>query len=204
VSTTEAESATEGGGGETGRGNPNAEAGLPFSSMAERSRAARVIDLVEAAVCGLAAVGAFALYVLLDMWLTVSSSPVVIAITVLVTAVPAVALLRDRGRRLKAAAIAVIAVAVVAVRFVDWNSRKPFVRDYSMLHAGMTVGEVDAVMGKWIHGTGWPASMEPGAGELEIQGAIVFRHTNEGWGDSDWAIVRFERGRVAAVDFSSD
>nr|AYM54502.1 hypothetical protein [Myxococcus fulvus] len=112
---------------------------------------------------------------------------------------------------------------VVGIRLTEWNSRKPFLRDFSLLRIGMTRGEVEAVMGRYIEGTGWPANpyVQPEAphgmgsehardagrgpgGALELKDSVVYRHTHQGWGDSDWGIVRFEAGRVAELSFSPD
>lgn len=82
---------------------------------------------------------------------------------------------------------------IIGLRFVDWNSRKPFLRDLLSIRQGMTYAEVDAVMGKYIH--------EP---ESQTKDSVVYRHTNEGWGDSDCGFVSFSDGNVVAVEFSHD
>jgi len=99
------------------------------------------------------------------------------------------------------------AVAVAGVRWVNWNSRKPFLRDLYSLRVGMTPSQVEAVMGKYLKGTGWPANAgeDPTArGELSFPGTLVYRHTNKGWGNSDWGMVEFSDGQVVKVDFSPD
>ena len=99
------------------------------------------------------------------------------------------------------------AVVFAGLRCVNWNSRKSFLRDLYSIHVGMTRSQVDAIMGKYLKGTGWPATpfADPSAsGELAFPGVVVYRRRNEGWGDSDWGLVRFEENRVAAVDFSPD
>jgi hypothetical protein len=70
----------------------------------------------------------------------------------------------------------------------------------------MSAQEADALMSRWIVGTGWPTNPLQGAapGELQLPDSRVYRHTNEGWGDSDWGIVRFQNGRVVSVEFSHD
>jgi hypothetical protein len=62
-------------------------------------------------------------------------------------------------------------------------------------------------MEKHLKGTGWPVNplaAPSGKGEMAFPGFVVYRHTNEGWGNSDWGLVRFEANRVAAVDFKPD
>jgi hypothetical protein len=95
-----------------------------------------------------------------------------------------------------------------SVRFVDWNSRKPFLREFYSLQEGMTAEEVDQIMSGYMkaHGGGTPAQDQY---EFDEQGEIVtgwvtYRHTNEGWGDSDWGVVTFENGRVVRLQFLPD
>jgi hypothetical protein len=33
---------------------------------------------------------------------------------------------------------------------------------------------------------------------------MVYRHTSEGWGDSDWGEIHFEEGRVVEIRFLPD
>jgi hypothetical protein len=113
--------------------------------------------------------------------------------------------------------------ALIILHAVPWNSRKVFLRDFDKVRVGMTVEEVEAVMGKYIKGTGWPAgpsttrqvltevgtgismkTYESPTGELGIQDSVVYRHSNDGAFNSDWGIVRFQEGRVVWKDFMPD
>ena len=104
---------------------------------------------------------------------------------------------------------------------VPWTSRKPFLRALDQVVVGMDETEVRAVMGDYLEGTGWPdLSNEPAEpvggdgeprtvsvethGELEIDGSLVFRHSNDGRFNADWGIVEFDGGRVSGVRFSAD
>jgi hypothetical protein len=42
------------------------------------------------------------------------------------------------------------------------------------------------------------------SGELEIQDSITYRHSNEGAFNSDWAVVKFEDGKVVSKVFMPD
>jgi len=119
-------------------------------------------------------------------------------------------------------------LGIVALLYlVDWNTRKPFLRDLARIHVGMTEGEVRQIMGHYIEGTGWPASpfdnatnptgtltdLSSGAkysaavspsGELVIRDSLTFRHSNDGAFNSDWGIVSLSRGKVVKVEFSPD
>jgi hypothetical protein len=104
--------------------------------------------------------------------------------------------------------VSVSVAATIGVRYLDWDSRKPFLRDLYSLQVGMTPQEVEAKMRGYLRGTGWPQNPFSDApldgGELEIGSAQVYRHTNEGWGNSDWGIVRFDGGVLVGVEFSPD
>ena len=113
-------------------------------------------------------------------------------------------LLHGNPLRRQVLILALFAVAVFSIHLINWNSRKPFLKDLYRVEQGMTEAQVEQIMGKYIMGTGWPASpvsemTKPE--ELVPPNSVVYRHTNEGWGDSDWGVVTFEDNRVAQVDF---
>lgn len=92
---------------------------------------------------------------------------------------------------------------------VPWSSRKVFLHDLSRVKPGMSRAQVEEILGGYLHGTGWPAnpfwsSNESPSGELEIRGAQVFRHSNDGRFNSDWGVVHFEDDRVRSVEFLYD
>jgi hypothetical protein len=122
--------------------------------------------------------------------------------------------------------VAVVAVAAI-LYFVEWTTRKPFLRDLALVHVGMTEAEVRHIMGRYMEGTGWPAlpgsgfSNAPGTlnivgsasqysttnspdGQMVIRNSLVFRHSNDGAFNSDWGIVSLSNGKVVRVDFSPD
>jgi hypothetical protein len=95
-----------------------------------------------------------------------------------------------------------LVTAVFAVRFIDWDSRKPFLRDFNQIQMGMTAEEVDSVMAGYIKYTGPFAAMSV-QGEVQT-GAVSYRHTAEGWGDSDIGLITFAGGRVIGRTFYPD
>ena len=132
---------------------------------------------------------------------------------------------RSQFRRI-VALVAVITV-IAALYFVEWTTRKPFLRDLGRVRTGMTEAEVRQIMGRYMEGTGWPAipgsspSNAPGtlniagsasqystatssSGEMVIRDSLVFRHSNDGAFDSDWGIISLSSGRVVSVEFSPD
>jgi hypothetical protein len=120
-------------------------------------------------------------------------------------------LLYGRPMREKALILALFLVIVFSVRFIDWNSRKPFLRNFYYIKEGMTESQVDQIMSGYMKGYsgGPPPSLREYEPEFDEQGKIVtgwvtYRHTDEGWGDSDWGTVTFEDGYVVQKWFSPD
>jgi hypothetical protein len=121
----------------------------------------------------------------------------------------------SRPAVVRGVALAVIGLVIGALHQVDWTSRKPFLRDFARIRAGMTEAEVRQIMTGYLVGTGWPAlPLDPAANsagrpappahELTLRNSIVFRHSNDGRFNSDWGIVRFSQGKVAETEFSPD
>ena len=146
-----------------------------------------------------------------------------------VTVMFAATLIRPVALRSQVGRLGVLAavVAFVTVLFlVDWTTRKPFLRDLARVRVGMTEAEVRRIMGRYMEGTGWPASpfdTPTNTGTLSILGSssqyatttspdghmvirdsLVFRHSLDGAFNSDWGIVSFSSGRVVGVEFSPD
>lgn len=132
-----------------------------------------------------------------------------------------------RSQLLRVGVLVAFIAAIAALYFVDWTTRKPFLRDLARVRVGMTEAEVRHIMGRYMEGTGWPASpfdTSPNAtntladvgsgsqystttspsGEMVIQGSLVFRHSTAGAFNSDWGIVSLSNGRVVRVEFSPD
>ncbi len=130
------------------------------------------------------------------------------------------ALLRPRTlrtQRMPVSAFALVLALIAALHFVDWSTRKPFLRDLARVRIGMTEDEVRQVMAGYMEGTGWPAMPDrreaepsatpaesPSRGELAIPNSLVFRHSNESAFNSDWAVITISDGKVVSVNFSPD
>ncbi len=136
-------------------------------------------------------------------------------------------LLAGRFRRTKVTFQVVFVITVVLLWFFPMSSRQPFLRDLSSVRPGMTVAQVNAIMGKYMKGTGWPPNpFDSGAsspntltvlphgsthqtktnnkGEMEIADAITYRHSDEAEYNSDWGVVSFKNGRVVKTEFMPD
>ncbi|MCD6049652.1 MAG: hypothetical protein K0Q55_1055 [Verrucomicrobia bacterium] len=120
-----------------------------------------------------------------------------------------------------------IIVFILQLYFVDWTTRKPFLRDLDRIQVGMTESEVRHIMEGYLEGTGWPAlpgsnpTNAPGTlnivgsgsqystatsptGQLTIRDSLVFRHSNDGAFNSDWGIISLSSGKVISVEFHPD
>ena len=131
--------------------------------------------------------------------------------------------LLHRPSVLKCAVYGVFVASLVVLYAVPWNSRKVFLRDLDRVRPGMTVEDVESIMGSYMKGTGWPAGpaassdtlTEVGtditlktsvsrSGQLEIDDSIVYRHSNDDAFNSDWGIVQFNDGKVVQTTFMPD
>ncbi len=155
--------------------------------------------------------------------------PVAWWLYVVVAVVLTAGLIRPVPVRRQVARVGVLAGVMgvmAALNLVNWTTRKPFLRDVARIQAGMTEAEVRHIMGRYMEGTGWPASPfdRPGSrgtlaidgsgsqystttsseGQMVIRNSLVYRHSNEGAFNSDWGIVSLADGRVTHVEFSPD
>ena len=95
---------------------------------------------------------------------------------------------------------------IAILYFIPSSPRKPFLRDLNRVKPGMTSDQVEAIMGNYIKGTGWPPHPQStsGAKELAFKGKQVYRHSETGNYDSDWGIITYENDLVVSVEFSAD
>ena len=114
--------------------------------------------------------------------------------------------LRQQPRRLFS--LFTVCMIMTFLYVVPWSGRSAFLKRLYSIRPGMTINEARDLMAGYMEGTGWPAnpfdeSHESG-GEFKIQGALVFRHSDEPAYNSDWGIVHVKQGRVTHVEFSQD
>jgi hypothetical protein len=155
---------------------------------------------------------ALSAFLILDLGFSVSLFPQFIvpygAFWLLVGAL----LLGGRPMRDKLVILGLFVVILFTFRSVDWNSRKPFLRNLYRIEEGMGESQVEQIMNGYTktYGGGPPPS-HPEYREYEydeqgrlLTGWVTYRHTDEGWGDSDWGVVAFENGIVAWIQFLPD
>src|SRR2546421_10466976 len=81
---------------------------------------------------------------------------------------------------------------ILAFKHIDWNSRRPFIRDLLKIESGMTANEVDKIMKRYSGGSS-PANDE-----------LVYMHRVVGPFYSDMGIVKLLNDKVASVQFQPD
>jgi hypothetical protein len=136
-------------------------------------------------------------YLLLDRLAAVSLNPRAVALFCGLALLALAPFLLGRRRATQIALPLGPLCAMLAVHFVDWDSRKPFLRALDRVEVGMTIAEVDATMAGFLRHPALPDSAD---GEA----IISYRHTTEGWGDSDIGVIRFAGGRATSCEFLPD
>jgi hypothetical protein len=140
---------------------------------------------------------ALAVFVLFDLIAAVSVYlPVTLGYAALWLIVAAI-LVRRQPRSTQRWVLGLFLAAMVAIYVTNWDSRKPFLTNLFRIEPGMTVAQVDQLMAGYFRSPATP-------GQLSADGRITYRHTDEGWGDSDWGLVTFQNGRVSQVEFLPD
>ncbi len=89
-----------------------------------------------------------------------------------------------------------------SIRFVDWNSRKPFLKDLGRVSPGTPVAQVDEIMGDYMRSTSDHMQLDE-QGRI-VSGIIAYRHTTAAWGNSDHGVLTIAGGRVVDIDFLPD
>jgi len=145
---------------------------------------------------------ALSFFLLLDLVGSVSLYPWVIAFYAVLCVLIALSLLYPRPRREKAVVLSLILITLCTTRFIDWNSRKPFLEDLYRVQVGMTEPQASRIMEGYLR-SGSPATAAEAQGQ-GIAGTVSYRHTTEAWGNSDIGSLTFENGRVVAVEFLGD
>jgi hypothetical protein len=153
-------------------------------------------------VAGLILTASMALYLLLDIAAAASLNPFISGGFALTALALSMFILDSLSVKQRLVLAGVLVSAVFAVRFVNWDSRKPFLRDFNQVQLGMTAEEVDQVMVGYIKYTS-PFAATSFEGEVQM-GAVSYQHTTEGWGDSDIGQITFAGGRVVATTFYPD
>jgi len=148
-------------------------------------------------------------YLVLDLLFAISLSYRFVALYGAFWVLVGALLLYDRTLYSKLVVLALLVLVLWSVRFVNWTSRKPFLRDLNRIQEGMTLTQVDRMMEGYIRETGGGPPGSESQYQYDQQGEIVsgwvtYRHTDKGWGDSDLGVVTVREGRVTEAEFLPD
>ena len=154
------------------------------------------------ALSGLLLWVALSVLCIFDLLGSASFYPVFVAIYTTFWVLIEALLLYDRPIREKVLILAVFVTLIFSLRFIDWNSRKPFLRGFYRIEEGMTHRQVEQIMGCYTRSVGTNAQVD-GEG-YTVTGNVSYTHTDEGWGNSDIGLLTFQGGRVAEIEFLPD
>lgn len=93
--------------------------------------------------------------------------------------------------------LAIYTLLILSTRFVDWNSRKPFVRDLLRLREGMTSQQVKGVMSRYL-------ANHDAADVTQANATLYYRHSDRPEYNQDWGNITMRDGKVVAVEFLAD
>ena len=145
---------------------------------------------------------ALSVFLILDLTGSISLSPGFVAIYALCWVLASLLLLYSRPLREKVVILTLFLVVLCSVRFVDWNTRKPFLRALDRVTAGITEAQADEIMDGYMKGIS-PMAQVDEQGGIDW-GTVSYRHTTEAWGNVDAAVLAFQNGRVVRVDYLPD
>jgi hypothetical protein len=137
------------------------------------------------------------IYIMLDQYGVAWRFPLAATVTIVGGLVIGTLVYWAIPRRRNLVALALFVTAISFAQAIDWNSRKPFLRALDRVQAGMQITEVDRVMAAYMRS---PST----SGVLNASGQVIYRHTDEGWGNADWGVVTYEHDRVVKVEFLPD
>jgi hypothetical protein len=111
-------------------------------------------------------------------------------------------ILYPRPIREKLLVVILLAAVLFSIRLIDWNTRKPFLKDLARVRLGTPVAQADELMGDYVK-SGGTLTQADEQGRI-VSGTIAYRHTTEGWGNSDAGVLTIAGGRVVGVQYLPD
>ena len=127
----------------------------------------------------------------------VTVMPLSTTVGTLIFTVVAFWLLRQSPIQTRLTIVSICAVMILSTRFMDWNSRKPFLRDLLRLRNGMTGEQVKGIMSR--HTTS-----EEADDDMNTSATLYYRHSDDAEYNADWGKITMRGGRVVAVHFLPD
>ncbi len=112
-----------------------------------------------------------------------------------------IALYKSRFKKMKFFMAILFLISLIIIRNIQWNSRKVFIKKFNQLNVGMSLKKTDEIMSDFI------IFRTESVDTLEKNKAvhiISYRHTNEGWGNSDMGIVYVQNDTIIRLKFYHD
>jgi hypothetical protein len=145
---------------------------------------------------------ALSLFLILDLAGSVSLYLGLTVIYALCWVLVGLVVLHPRPIREKLLVVILFAAVLLSIRLIDWNTRKSFLKDLGRVRSGTPVAQADELMGSYMKSGGTLTQVDE-QGRI-VSGSIVYRHTTEGWGNSDAGVLTIVGGRVVDVKFLPD
>jgi uncharacterized membrane protein len=162
----------------------------PRSELSEVIKTTFVKGFAAGWLCVIVLLAAVSL--LLDIYFAFSVAPLVTSICGLVWICIGFWLMTPIRLAPRLILLALSLFLILAVKHIDWNSRRPFVRDLLKIESGMTANEVDRIMKRYRRGS----SSE--------NDALFYMHGVKGPFYSDMGVVKLKNDKVEAVELQFD
>ena len=153
-------------------------------------------------VAAIILLAALSIYLLLDLTISVSLNLIISGGFALLILVLMLSILEPFPFKQKLLFAGLIATAVISLRFVDWDGRKSFLRDFNQIQPGMTAEEIDSVLTDYNKTIG-PFVNQSVQGDLQT-GTITYQPTAEALADPHTLKITFAGGRVIASSYYAD
>ena len=132
---------------------------------------------------------------LLDTYFSFSVYPLTTSVCGLVWIGVGLRLMRRLGLRPRLNLLALCLFLILGVKHIDWNSRRPFIRDLLKIEYGMTADQVDKIMNRYSTGPRYSS---------EGKDVLLFMHKVPGPFYADAAKVTLKDDQVESVELSFD
>lgn len=145
---------------------------------------------------------ALSLYLLLDLVISASLNLIISGGFALLALALMQYMLQPLPLKQKLLLVSVIVTAIFSLRFVDWDGRKSFLRDFNQIQPGMTAQEVDTIL------AGYNKTISPFVDQSPHDGlqtgTITYLPAAETLEDPHTVKITFAGGRVIASTFYSN
>jgi hypothetical protein len=136
----------------------------------------------------------FPFYVIIEGYYTLSVVPLITSGTAILALTIGAYVLRNQKLVDRLTLLSVLACLILTTKYIDWNSRKPLVRDMYKIAIGMSFDEVDAIMRHHIGHDGEPNSVEANDTQLSYV-------TQQG---ADMVSIHLSDGKVTSIIFKGE